>query len=39
MNQIASEAQVGSGTLYRRYRNKGELCFDLIKHNIININS
>lgn len=34
MNQIATEAQVGSGTLYRRYRNKGELCLDLIKDNI-----
>ncbi|MDR3602501.1 MAG: TetR/AcrR family transcriptional regulator [Desulfosporosinus sp.] len=35
MNQIASEAQVGSGTLYRRYRNKVELCLDLIKDNIV----
>ena len=26
MNQIASEAQVGSATLYRRYSNKSELC-------------
>lgn len=34
MNQIASEAQVGPGTLYRRYRNKGELCLDLIKENV-----
>lgn len=34
MNQIATEAQIGSGTLYRRYRNKGELCLDLIKDNI-----
>jgi AcrR family transcriptional regulator len=34
MNQIASEAQVGSGTLYRRYRNKGELCLDLLKDNV-----
>ncbi len=34
MNQIAIEAQVGSGTLYRRYRNKGELCLDLIKENV-----
>lgn len=34
MNQIAIEAQIGSGTLYRRYRNKGELCLDLIKDNI-----
>jgi AcrR family transcriptional regulator len=34
MNQIATEAEVGSGTLYRRYRNKGELCLDLIKDNI-----
>ncbi|MCH3965532.1 MAG: TetR/AcrR family transcriptional regulator [Clostridium sp.] len=33
MNQIANEAGVGSGTLYRRYRNKGELCLDLIKDN------
>jgi len=34
MNQIAIEAQIGPGTLYRRYRNKGELCLDLIKENI-----
>ena len=35
MNQIATEAQIGSGTLYRRYRNKGELCLDLIKDNVV----
>jgi AcrR family transcriptional regulator len=35
MNQIATEAQIGPGTLYRRYRNKGELCLDLIKDNIV----
>ncbi|TGE31418.1 TetR/AcrR family transcriptional regulator [Desulfosporosinus sp. Sb-LF] len=34
MNQIASEAHVGPGTLYRRFRNKGELCLDLIKENV-----
>ena len=34
MNQIANEAQVGPGTLYRRYRNKSELCLDLIKDNV-----
>jgi AcrR family transcriptional regulator len=34
MNQIAIEAQIGPGTLYRRYRNKGELCLDLIRENI-----
>lgn len=34
MNQIANEAQIGPGTLYRRYRNKGELCLDLIKDNV-----
>lgn len=34
MNQIANEAQVGPGTLYRRYRSKGELCLDLIKDNV-----
>ncbi|MDH2363575.1 TetR/AcrR family transcriptional regulator [Priestia megaterium] len=34
MNQIATEAQIGPGTLYRRYRNKGELCLDLIKDSI-----
>lgn len=31
MNQIALEAQVGAGTLYRRYKNKSELCLDLIR--------
>ncbi|MDQ7096651.1 TetR family transcriptional regulator [Desulfosporosinus sp. PR] len=35
MNQIALEAQIGSGTLYRRYKNKSELCLDLIKDNIL----
>lgn len=35
MNQIATEAQIGPGTLYRRYRNKGELCQDLIKDNVV----
>lgn len=34
MNQISIEAQVGPGTLYRRYRNKSELCQDLIKDNV-----
>nr|WP_236818829.1 TetR family transcriptional regulator [Alicyclobacillus tolerans] len=34
MNQIAMEAQIGSGTLYRRYKNKSDLCLDLIKDNI-----
>lgn len=34
MNQIAIEAQIGPGTLYRRYRNKSELCLDLIKDSI-----
>lgn len=34
MNQIAAEAQIGPGTLYRRYRNKSELCLDLIRDNI-----
>ncbi|QOS78895.1 TetR/AcrR family transcriptional regulator [Paenibacillus sp. JNUCC31] len=34
MNQIAAEAQIGAGTLYRRYRNKSELCMDLIKDNV-----
>jgi AcrR family transcriptional regulator len=35
MNQISIEAQIGPGTLYRRYRNKGELCHDLMKENIV----
>lgn len=34
MNQIATEARIGPGTLYRRYRNKSELCLDLIKDSI-----
>lgn len=35
MNQIAIEAQIGPGTLYRRYRSKSELCLDLIKDNVV----
>lgn len=35
MNQIATEAQIGPGTLYRRYRNKSELCMDLMRDNIV----
>ena len=35
MNQIATEAQISPGTLYRRYRNKGELCLDLMKDNVV----
>jgi AcrR family transcriptional regulator len=34
MNQIAIEAQIGAGTLYRRYRNKSELCLELIKDTV-----
>jgi AcrR family transcriptional regulator len=34
MNQIAIAAQIGPGTLYRRYHNKSELCMDLIKDNV-----
>ncbi|UJF31680.1 TetR/AcrR family transcriptional regulator [Paenibacillus hexagrammi] len=34
MNQIAIEANIGPGTLYRRYRNKSDLCMDLMKDNV-----
>lgn len=34
MNQIATEAKIGPGTLYRRYKNKSELCLDLMKDNL-----
>lgn len=37
VNQIATEAQVGSATLYRRYSNKSELCQDLIKDNVVTL--
>lgn len=33
MHQIAQAAEVGQGTLYRRYANKGELCLDLLGDN------
>lgn len=35
MNQIATEAQIGPGSLYRRYKNKGDLCLGLIKDNVV----
>jgi len=34
MNQIAAAAGVGPGTLYRRYANKSELCYDLMKDDL-----
>ncbi len=34
MNQIAIEAQIGAGPLYRRYRNKSDLCMDLIENSM-----
>jgi len=30
MHQIAQVAGIGQGTLYRRYRHKGELCMDIM---------
>lgn len=34
MNQIATAAKVGVGTLYRRFQNKSDLCWALIHDNI-----
>ena len=31
MHQIAKAVGIGQGTLYRRYRHKGELCMDLMR--------
>ncbi len=31
MHQIALAAGIGQGTLYRRYRHKGDLCMDLMR--------
>ncbi|HEU0002834.1 MAG TPA: TetR/AcrR family transcriptional regulator [Ktedonobacteraceae bacterium] len=31
MHQIAKAVGIGQGTLYRRYRHKGELCVDLMR--------
>ncbi|WNQ10049.1 TetR/AcrR family transcriptional regulator [Paenibacillus aurantius] len=33
MHQIAQSAGIGQASLYRRYANKGDLCFELIKEN------
>ncbi|MBP3040583.1 TetR/AcrR family transcriptional regulator [Bacillaceae bacterium Marseille-Q3522] len=33
MHQIAKAVNIGQGTMYRRYMNKGDLCMDLMKEN------
>lgn len=34
MHQIAKDAGVGQGTLYRHYAHKGELCLDILQESI-----
>lgn len=37
MHQIAREAGVGQGTLYRRFAHKGELCMALLSENVARV--
>ena len=37
MNRIAKELNIGMGTLYRHFKDKGDLCYHIIEHDFDDI--